>query len=334
VVPRGQGHSVAGQAQAPGGIVLDLRGLDEVFAVAPDRVVVGAGARWSQVLAATLPYGRTPPVLTDYLELSVGGTLSVGGIGGTTHRYGLQTDQVLELDVVTWDGAVHTCAPTRNRELFDAVRAGHGRHGIIVRSTLALVPAPARIRRHHLHYPALGPFLAAQRRLIAEGRFDHVTGQAQLTDGTWQYVLDAASFGTDVPPTVDLGHATEEVEDLDYAAFANRMAPTETLLRELGAWHHPHPWLNLFLPGSRAEHVIATGLTSADIGETGVVLISAFLTDRIATPGVRLPSESRAVLFALLRTAPPDAPDTLREMLDANAAIQALALAAGGSVYL
>jgi FAD/FMN-containing dehydrogenase len=53
-------------------------------------VVVDAGAKWSEVLAATLPQGLTPPVLTDYLELSVGGTLVVGGIGGTTSRYGMQ----------------------------------------------------------------------------------------------------------------------------------------------------------------------------------------------------------------------------------------------------
>lgn len=53
-----------------------------------DRVVVEAGATWSDVLRATLAQGKAPPVLTDYLELSVGGTLIVGGVGGTTSAFG------------------------------------------------------------------------------------------------------------------------------------------------------------------------------------------------------------------------------------------------------
>ncbi len=70
-----------------------------------DKIVVDAGAKWSEVLAATLPQGKTPPVLCDYLELSVGGTIVVGGVGGTTSRYGVQADNVLEMDVVTGKGA-------------------------------------------------------------------------------------------------------------------------------------------------------------------------------------------------------------------------------------
>ena len=66
--------------------------------------MVGAGATWRAVLGATLARGLTPPVLTNYLGLSVGGTLAVGGIGGTSSRYGMQTDNVLALDVVTGDG--------------------------------------------------------------------------------------------------------------------------------------------------------------------------------------------------------------------------------------
>ena len=42
---------------------------------------------------AAAPLGLTPPVLTDYLHLSVGGTISVGGIGGATSRFGTQADQ-------------------------------------------------------------------------------------------------------------------------------------------------------------------------------------------------------------------------------------------------
>jgi FAD/FMN-containing dehydrogenase len=79
-------------------------------------------------------------VLTDYLELSVGGTLSAGGIGGATHRHGRQVDHVRSLEVLTPDGRIVIRGP--GDELFDRVRGGAGRPGIIPRATLPLVPAP------------------------------------------------------------------------------------------------------------------------------------------------------------------------------------------------
>ncbi len=92
IAPQGQSHSVYGRAQVRAGIVIDMTQFRTIHGVQNDRVVVDAGAKWSEVLAATLPRGLTPPVLTDYLELSVGGALVVGGIGGTTSRYGMQSD--------------------------------------------------------------------------------------------------------------------------------------------------------------------------------------------------------------------------------------------------
>ena len=102
VAPQGQSHSVWGRSQVgDAGVVVDMSTLRSVQGVRGDRVVVEAGATWSEVLAATLPRGKTPPVLCDYLELSVGGTLIVGGVGCTTSRYGVQSDNVISMDVVT-----------------------------------------------------------------------------------------------------------------------------------------------------------------------------------------------------------------------------------------
>jgi hypothetical protein len=73
--PQGQRHSTFGRSQVPSGIVVDMSTLRYIGAVEGDRVVVEAGATWSDVLRATLAQGKTPPVLTEYLEVSVGGTL-------------------------------------------------------------------------------------------------------------------------------------------------------------------------------------------------------------------------------------------------------------------
>jgi cytokinin dehydrogenase len=126
LVAQGQRHSVFGRTQVCDGIAVDMTRLHTVHAVRDDRVVVDAGATWRDVLAATLPRGRTAPVLTDYLDLSVGGTLAVGGVGATTSRFGVQSDTVLEMRVVTGRGDVLTCSPRRHADLFDAVRGGQG----------------------------------------------------------------------------------------------------------------------------------------------------------------------------------------------------------------
>ena len=44
------------------------------------------------------------PVLPDYLYLSVVGTLSVGGIGRTSHKFGTQVDQIKRLTLINFEG--------------------------------------------------------------------------------------------------------------------------------------------------------------------------------------------------------------------------------------
>ena len=65
-----------------------------------------------------------PPVLTNNLSVTVGGTLSIAGIGVASFRYGAQADNVEELEVATVDGDVHRCSRPENPELFWGVLSG------------------------------------------------------------------------------------------------------------------------------------------------------------------------------------------------------------------
>lgn len=142
VAARGGGHAPYGQGQASGGYVVDMRALSEVRCTPGDRTLsAGAGAPWSEVLRAALAEGLAPPVVPDHLGASVGGVLSTGGFGATSHRHGLVADAVTELEVVTGAGALVTCSGQRDPELFHAVLAGLGQCALIVRATLRLVPA-------------------------------------------------------------------------------------------------------------------------------------------------------------------------------------------------
>jgi cytokinin dehydrogenase len=109
VAARGNGHSINGQAQALNGIVVDMmssmkeihifHGMGEEETQA--YVDVYAGELWVDVLKATLREGFTPRSWTDYLFLSVGGTLSNGGVSGQAFRFGPQISNVLQLEVIT-----------------------------------------------------------------------------------------------------------------------------------------------------------------------------------------------------------------------------------------
>ncbi|GMP82646.1 hypothetical protein CsSME_00036863 [Camellia sinensis var. sinensis] len=71
---------------------------------------VGERRLWIDVLKSTLEYGLAPKSWTDYLYLSVGGTLSNGGISGQAFNHGPQIRNVYELDVVTGKGEILTCS--------------------------------------------------------------------------------------------------------------------------------------------------------------------------------------------------------------------------------
>ncbi|WP_199430508.1 FAD-binding protein [Qaidamihabitans albus] len=346
VAARGAGHSPFGQGQAEGGIVLDMTSLSTVHAGTGDQVLVDAGARWRQVLAATLPRGLTPPVLTDYLDLTVGGTLAVGGLGGMSHRHGAQTDTVAELEVVTGSGELRRCSAEQDRDLFDAVRAGLGQCGVLVRAAIRLRPARQRARRWRLYYDSATAFVADQRLVVGDGRFDYVEGQALLDDDaeSWRYLLEATTYYSlpDEPDEDELlgdlsfDRDTTEREDTTYLEFLDRMAEGEAILRAEGSWYRPHPWLNMFVPDDAVEEFVKetlAGTTGADLGDTGLVMLYPVRTDRLGTPLLRTPPGELAWLFALLRTGEPhDVAGTAR-MVRLNAELFERASGLGGTVY-
>lgn len=346
--PRGQGHGTNGQAQVEGGLIIETATLAAINPVQAHStsVRVQAGAKWSDVTKATLAHGLTPPVFTDYLELSVGGTLSVGGIGGQTHQHGAQVDNVLELEVVTGAGELLRCSPTRHRDLFQAVLAGLGQCAVVVGATLRLVTAPTTVRHYLLPYDDLHTFLDDQRLLADEQRFAYLEGQvtADAAGAFNQYVIEAVAYGPPAGDTPDdtvllqgLRHDASgaQIADLPYYDFLDRLAPTVAALKEAGLWAYAHPWLNLLLPGRSAADVSATildALTPADLGP-GVVLLYPVLRERFHAPLLRMPDDPMPYLLAVLRTTAPDDTATVQRLLDANRSAYDTTRAAGGTNY-
>ncbi|MFJ9965218.1 FAD-binding protein [Streptomyces avermitilis] len=348
IAPRGQGHATNGQAQVAGGLIIETAPLDAIGPVGSrdTTVTVGAGAKWSDVAKAALAHGLTPPVFTDYLELSVGGTLSVGGLGGQTHRHGAQTDNVTELQVVTGAGELVRCSPARHRDLFFAVLAGLGQCAVVVGATVRLVRAPETVRHYLLPYDDLRTFLDDQRRLVRDQRFSYVEGQTTPdASGAFRgYAIEAVAYGPpagSAPDDTVLLHGLRhnrsgaQITDLGYYAFLDRLAPGVAALKEAGLWAYAHPWLNLLLPGRAAADLagpLLDALTPADLGP-GVVLLYPLLRERLRTPLLRMPEDPVPYLFAVLRTTPPQDAATVQRLLAANRSAYDTVHAAGGTQY-
>lgn len=106
VAARGHGYSLQGQAQAHRGIVISMESLKgspkmQVHIGKRPYVDVSGGELWINILHETLKHGLAPKSWTDYLHLTVGGTLSNAGISGQAFRHGPQINNVYQLEVVT-----------------------------------------------------------------------------------------------------------------------------------------------------------------------------------------------------------------------------------------
>ncbi|WP_334355316.1 MULTISPECIES: FAD-binding protein [unclassified Bradyrhizobium] len=345
VAARGQGHSIYGRALAEDGVVVDMSAMSAIRDIKPDRVVVDAGATWRDLLDATLAPALTPPVLTNYLGLSIGGTIAVGGIGATSSRHGMQTDNVIALDVVTGDGNEVSCSAAENPDLFNAVRAGLGQCGIVTRATLRLTRAPERIRRFQLFYRDLPSLMADQRRVLTEGRFEQLQG-AVLPDGSggWRYQLDGAVYhanGSAPDDKAVLSGLSDErgaavIADLTYHEDALAFGKFESLLRSKGQWFNPQPWLLTFLRGSNAERVagdILAGLKGDAVGPFGRITLYPLLTKAFHTPLVRLPAEDIVFVFNLIRIPAPNDAATAERMVAENRTLFDRIREAGGVQY-
>ncbi|KAB2604576.1 cytokinin dehydrogenase 5-like [Pyrus ussuriensis x Pyrus communis] len=198
VSARGHGHSINGQAQTNNGVVIQMSGGSsrsgtpgQAARVSEKGMYVDAwgGELWIDVLRSTLEYGLAPKSWTDYLYLSVGGTLSNAGISGQAFNYGPQISNVHELDVVTGKGELLTCSEEQNSELFHAVLGGLGQFGIITRARIALEPSPQRVRWIRVLYSNFSSFTKDQEFLISlhgqptSQKFDYVEGFVIVDEG-------------------------------------------------------------------------------------------------------------------------------------------------------
>ncbi|PHT73562.1 Cytokinin dehydrogenase 5 [Capsicum annuum] len=297
IAARGHGHSIRGQAMAQNGLIVEMNSLNNNNENCGIRVYsdsnlgfyadVGGEQLWIDVLNATIERDLAPVSWTDYLYLTVGGTLSNAGISGQTFQYGPQISNVLEMDVITGKGELVTCSKDMNSELFFAVLGGLGQFGIIIRARIVLQKAPKRVKWVRMLYDDFSKFTKDQEHLISIDGLDYVEGSLMLEQSSinnWRssffspsnqtkiesllsqneimYCLEMVKYYDDhISNTID-----EELKklvkglkylpgfifnkDTTFVEFLDRVRSGELELQSKGLWDVPHPWLNLFVPKS------------------------------------------------------------------------------------
>lgn len=137
---RSGGHSGAGHSVSDGGLVLDLRGLNELQIDPIARTAwAGSGLTAGEYTAAADRYNLATG-FGDTGSVGIGGITLGGGIGFLVRKHGLTIDNLLAAEIVTADGQVRMVDENHHPDLFWAIRGGGGNFGVTTRFQYRLHP--------------------------------------------------------------------------------------------------------------------------------------------------------------------------------------------------
>ncbi|WP_280257146.1 FAD-binding protein [Nocardia wallacei] len=245
---RGAGHSCGGQTvtdgellvtYAPDAYARDIRDLGEGL------IEVPSGASWHALERHLNQRGRSVPVLPNYLHMSVGGTLSVGGIGVTSVRHGMQTDHIERIRLIDGTGTGRWCSRTAHPELFRFALGGLGTVGLIERIVLRSAPYRRFAHVHRTRHRTLAELVEHTERIarsedvdiywasVRRHRFRSATGWT--SDEPVRCATANCSTAPDLPFTWD--REPERTADrvrlwTDYLVPVERLAPMVAAVEE------------------------------------------------------------------------------------------------------
>jgi FAD/FMN-containing dehydrogenase len=137
---RGGGHNIAGNAVSDNGFMIDLSAMRGVQVDTTRRIArVDAGATLADVDRATQAQGLATPLGINSTTGVAGLTLG-GGFGWLSRRFGLASDNLLAVDVVTANGELIRASEGENADLFWGLRGGGGNFGVVTSFEFALHP--------------------------------------------------------------------------------------------------------------------------------------------------------------------------------------------------
>jgi FAD/FMN-containing dehydrogenase len=292
VAIRGGGHNAGGLALCDDGLVLDLSGMRAVT-VDPQRRIARAqgGARWGDFDAATAVYGlaTTGGLIST---TGIGGLTLGGGLGWLMRSYGLASDNVVGVEIVTADGQVRRANATENPDLFWGVRGGGGNFGVVTTFEFRLHPV-STVYGGMLVYPLDRAREVLRRyRDLATSASDELTMFATLMTSPEGVPIvavlpaynGAAPMGeAAIQPLRDLGPVADQVAEMPYTALQSML--DEGFPSGLNVY-----WHSDFLSGLPDEAID----TMIDAFRSVTSPLSALLIEQVGGAVSRIPADETA----------------------------------------
>jgi glycolate oxidase len=177
IVPRGSGTGLIGGAMAPrGGVMVGLNRMNRILEIdLPNRcATVQPGVINLMLTRAVNARGWFfAPDPSSQMVSSIGGNVSTNAGGPHCLKYGITTNHVLGLELVTGDGDVVTLGgkvlDPPGYDLRGAVVGSEGTFGLVTAVTVRLLHAPEAVKTVLAPFSSLGAAAEAVSAIIAAG---------------------------------------------------------------------------------------------------------------------------------------------------------------------
>jgi FAD/FMN-containing dehydrogenase len=140
VAPQASGHNADALGSLEHVLLVDVRELQDVsIDRGARRVRAGAGVKWERVVPQLSAFGLAA-LHGSSPDVGIAGYSLGGGMGWLARKYGLQTNSVTAMELVTADGRAARVDAENEPELFWALRGGNGNFGLVTAIEFAVYP--------------------------------------------------------------------------------------------------------------------------------------------------------------------------------------------------
>ncbi|CAM1505033.1 Fc.00g106700.m01.CDS01 [Cosmosporella sp. VM-42] len=222
VQARSGGHSFGnfGIGGKDGAVVVDLANLKQ-FSIDEETwyATVGSGMRLGELDEYLHDNGGRAMAHGTCPGVGIGGHATIGGLGPMSRMWGSALDHVIEVEVVTSDGAIQRASETTNSDLFWALRGAGASFGIITEFTVKTHPEPGHIVEYTYNFSfgsqdEMAELFKTWQDLIGDPNMDRrfstlfvAQPLGVLITGTF-YGTDAEFHETGIPDRLPSGGAT------------------------------------------------------------------------------------------------------------------------------
>ncbi len=264
VTVRAHGLSQCGQTlPVAQGLTLHMDQFRAVHEREGESIWVDANASWSDLLAATLPEQRVPYVTPYNVNLSIGGSISVGGVGAASFRYGVAASHVTALEVITANGEIQRVGA--ESPLFHACLGGLGSFGVISKAAVELRPVGKQVRTYSLAYLDKEQWL--RDLAVFKRRADFIetvcspalqgtrsTANGRQPFAEWLFAMQVSfEYVNDAPELADLQSEIKpwkvsNCQDETIETYLLRHNSRFQAMKATGQWELQHPWYECLVP--------------------------------------------------------------------------------------